>query len=486
MSALTRTVLRRTLLVPLGARSSLKGACQVGNLQPLISSVSQPRGSVRPLSSLFGNLISKSKKPPSEAEKDDDDDDIMGEINSAFSPEQLKAFEREEQPKSIYDDGNSPYEITTDKADPEFPTEEEIANANVPKGLETYFLRATCTSCGTRTAHFIAQHAYHQGTIILYCKNVACSRFSIFIDNLGIFPEREEREYALEEVMTETAEAIAQGNRGFTRDLVVEIRPPGPMAPEEFDEYVQEMEQEELKRAARREARERELSGEAQEEISEETEENLEEMEGLSDEMEGSLDQMEAYPIQMEGFASEFEGVPMEEFADQAEASSNEAAAEDNASELVDETAEIDESLAGKIFETGAIDEEMLSELLHGNVFETYAPDDEDVIEEFLAGFEGSDREALRLKIEEIFNGKVEEDVYDDLNDGWNMDGIDDIAEGSEKLFLQDESGNAGSQEPLFDFKSPTAVADLRKLTPEQTAAVFRIELEKYKARKGL
>lgn len=136
--------------------------------------------------SFFPGAARKPTKQPQDSKQKSPDDDLDEEISSVYTPEQLKAFQELERPRSEYDDNNSPFEITSNKDDPEFPTEDEIAAANIPAGLKTYSVKATCMSCSTRSGYFVAQQAYHQGTVILFCSDGDCGRGHIFIDNLKV------------------------------------------------------------------------------------------------------------------------------------------------------------------------------------------------------------------------------------------------------------------------------------------------------------
>ncbi|KAK9236988.1 DNL zinc finger-domain-containing protein [Lipomyces kononenkoae] len=131
-----------------------------------------------------------------------------------------------------------PLDVSYNRQDPDYPTEEEIKNATIPSNLDVYFVRVTCRSCDTRSGHFISQAAYNEGTIIIFCPG--CDTGHIFVDNLQAFPDDVENA-TLQDVMRISGDVIAKGNRGFHRDSVIEFRPPGPMGLEEIGEYMEEM-----------------------------------------------------------------------------------------------------------------------------------------------------------------------------------------------------------------------------------------------------
>ncbi|KAK9467575.1 hypothetical protein V1512DRAFT_237275 [Lipomyces arxii] len=184
-----------------------------------------------PTVSHYSNFFPAARKPPPTIK--DKESDAQTKYESArFDPD---IGDTEEY------FANDPIDILENRADQDYPTEEEIQRATIPSNVPVLFVRSTCKSCNTRSGHFITQQAFDEGTVIMFCPE--CRHGHVFVDRLQAFPESMD-DLDLEKVMNLVGDSIAQGNRGFNRDNVVELRPPGPMSPEELEEFIEDEEME--------------------------------------------------------------------------------------------------------------------------------------------------------------------------------------------------------------------------------------------------
>ncbi|KAK9450759.1 uncharacterized protein V1518DRAFT_411635 [Limtongia smithiae] len=390
-----------------------------------------------------------SDKDASNSEYQTNNSSVDDEIAAAFAAKHRANNANDaadDEPASFSKDST---EIISDESapfDPDYPTEEEIAKANLPTNLDVYFVRFTCRGCDTRSGHFIARQAYHDGTVIAFCPG--CDSGHIFVDNLNVFPPGEVEDIALAEVMSLTSDSIALGNRAYQRDGVIEIRPPGPMGLEEFEEYVKEqhMEEDLIDHGANIEEYLKTLD----EEDANIMRAKIMEMQEESESMTRSTDNYN------EGFAIPgFEQMKMDDEEYEEYEEQNDLADDEEDQELGDLTEEEYRELRKRVGDSQGSLNVPFSDDLSGTEYSRYLnEDDEEEIDEYDGGLE-----------------MLGEDELEDLEEG------DDVQLNEPRFTVFDAPDGQDAQ---------SVQQKLMSMSDDGLRELFKSELEKYKQERSL